>query len=176
MDVDIVPLFPSSPGYTKNFDGSLNMTYLTDFFKKESFLGGTTIEGIVAVDRKPRYGSEPPFTGAKLVAPEWAEKHNRRPSKPGKMGWEDFKDTYRTEARWLKAIQHLRDKGVLENEWSDIGPIIQEIQRDLKWEEYDIIMEKLWNLFGKNLLKHATVGFPEYYKKYLETNGDNNDE
>jgi hypothetical protein len=106
-----------------------------------------------------------------MVAPEMAEKHNRR-SRPGKITWEDFKDSYRTDARWIKAIQHRRDNGLLSNDNSDIGPLIVEIKRDIREEDYEIIMDFLWRNFGKKLLVEAVHGFPEFYKKLLD-GGDN---
>lgn len=44
-------------------------------------------------------------------------------------------DSYRTEARWQKAVQHLRDEGKLLGEPKDIGPLMAEIWRDLVEEE-----------------------------------------
>ncbi len=170
LDIDVVPTFPSSSGYVKAFDGTIDMDYLTSLFKKESFLGGSTIEGIVITDYKATLvdmEGTPPWKAAKMVAPEMAEKHNRRIPRPGSISWGAFKETYHTDARWHKAIQHLRDAGKLTDSVKDIGPIIQEIQRDIKDEDYDIIMEFLWRNFGVDLLRNAIQGFPEFYKNRL---------
>ncbi len=88
------------------------------------------------------------------------------------MTWEEYKKTFQTEARWMKAIQHLRDSGELTNTVKDIGPIIKEIQADVKREEYEIIMEQLWQMYGRDLIKETTTHFPMFYKNYLEEESD----
>jgi ATP-dependent helicase/DNAse subunit B len=67
----------------------------------------------------------------------------------------------------LKAIQHLKEKGELEFTPRDIGKLIKEIQDDITEEEKENILNFLWNEFGKELLRNAVKGFPEFYKRYL---------
>ena len=88
----------------------------------------------------------------------------------GKGKWETFKESFRTEARWNKAVQHLRDNGELENAPRDIGVLIKEVHRDIQEEEMDEIKKFLWDELGKDLLRKSTAGFPEWYKEKLLKN------
>jgi hypothetical protein len=144
---------------------------LKELLETESVLGGTKIEGVVIKNYNKPFllGGQPiPVMAGKFVSEVfkekmrgWGEEHT------GKGKWEIFKDSYRTEARWQKSIQHLRDNGELENVPKDIGALIKEIHRDITEEEKEIIKDFLWKEFGKELLRKSTVGFPEWYKEQL---------
>lgn len=124
----------------------------------DSILGGKR-EGIVI----KQY--EPEFVVAKIVRPDF----NEIKSKTIKNGtkWEEYCSNYKTEARWLKAIQHLRDQDLLTGDMSDIGKIIPEINKDIKEEETERIKSDMWTIFHKDILRSATQGFPEWYRGYL---------
>ncbi len=81
--------------------------------------------------------------------------------------WLAFLESFKTEARWLKAIQHLRDGGVLENSPRDIGNLIKSIQQDIADEEKENIKNFLWNENKGDIFRYATKGFPEFYKSKL---------
>lgn len=138
----------------------------------DSFLGGSKIEGFVMMDLMHDYmiGDQYfPFTAGKVVAPEFQEKHNSKAygKKATKASWHSYCEGFCTEARWRKAIQHLREQGLIEDEFKDIGIIIREIHQDITDEEGDEIRSALWNFFKKDLLATAIKGFPEYYKKKI---------
>jgi len=140
----------------------------------ESFLGGTKIEGIVIKNwaQSVLVGDQYiyPLCG-KFVSEKFKEKMGQSKNQySGKGRWEDYKDSFRTEARWLKAIQHLRDNGELLGEPKDIGPLLKEINRDISDECKEEIMAFLWKEFGKDLCRKATAGFAEWYKEYLLKN------
>ena len=78
-----------------------------------------------------------------------------------------FKENYRTEARWAKAAQHLKEAGKLEGTPRDIGKLIVEVKRDIEEEEMEAIKDFLFKQFGEELLRRSTVGLPEYYKNKL---------
>jgi hypothetical protein len=84
--------------------------------------------------------------------------------------WGEFKNRFKTEARWNKAIQHLRDQGVLENKESDIGLLCKETMCDILLEEEKTIQDFFNKTFRKELLKHAITGLADYYKNYLIEN------
>lgn len=71
------------------------------------------------------------------------------------------------KARWLKAIQHLREKGALKDGPEDIGPLMRELSTDLHAEEAVWIAEKLFEAFWKQIAKGVSNGFPDFYKKLL---------
>jgi len=78
-----------------------------------------------------------------------------------------FIKSFRTEARWRKAVQHLQEKGELEGGPRDIGKLMKEINTDIEQEE----IEEIKNFFCKHFLKQikrtAGAGFPEWYKDQL---------
>jgi hypothetical protein len=145
-------------------------TKLEEFFPRISVLGNETLEGVVVKNyAKPSLvgNMEQPSFG-KLVREDFKERNSKEwkaDSAPSKL--EAFIDSFRTEARWNKAIQHLRDDGKLTNEPKDIGPLIAEIKKDLAEEEAETIKQGLYRLFMEQIARHATGGFPEFYKEYL---------
>ena len=74
---------------------------------------------------------------------------------------------YCTEARWQKAVQHLRDDGELENSPRDIGRLIKEIPNDIKKECEEEIKEKLFKWAWPKMARATHRGFPEWYKEQL---------
>lgn len=127
-----------------------------------SNLGGCKIEGIVIKNYSKGLV-------AKLVSEEFKEVHGSKKEMKvkGPSKFDEYKSRFRTEARWAKAVQHLTEKEVLTNSPSDIGPLLKEINEDVTLEEKDNIQEWLWNNYGKEVLKHACYGFPQWYKEKL---------
>lgn len=166
IGIDSVPLLFTGIINEKNILNTLN-----DLLNTESFLGHPYIEGFV-VKRYVDYivgGQVLPLMAGKYVSEKFKEVHRSEWKKEntGKGKWDLFKESYRTEARWEKAIQHLRDEDKLVNEPKDIGPLIKEIMRDITDEEKEIIKDKLWKEFGSDLLRKSVAGFPEWYKERL---------
>lgn len=58
----------------------------------------------------------------------------------------------------------------------DIGKLMKRVNIDIEEEEKENIKDFLWKEFGKELLKHATKNFPNWYKEYLakQNFGENN--
>ena len=145
------------------------------FLDTDSQLGGTKIEGFVVKNlcREVMIGDMPvPFIQGKFVSEKFKEKHGVAwKNKGAGHGWDVFKENYRTEARWDKSIQHLREQSKLINSPVDIGALVSEIQRDITEECEEEIRDYLWKHYGKSLLRRSTQGFPEYYKKSLLERG-----
>lgn len=141
------------------------------FLGKESFLGGPDIEGIV-IKNYEQFGSDGKMLMGKVVSEDFREKHgtdwkNKQPSRKDVI--EQIIDELRTEARWMKSVQHRREDGLLENAPRDIGPLIKEIQNDVKEEEEEYIKQVLFNHFWKKISRGIIRGMPEWYKgKLLE--------
>lgn len=74
---------------------------------------------------------------------------------------------YRTEARWDKAIQHLREEGKLDETMRDVPVLLKEIFSDIEAEESENLKNLLWQTFRKDILKGAADGFASYYQKRL---------
>jgi hypothetical protein len=153
-----------------------NPEMLKDIMDKESVLGGSKMEGVVIKNYQQPFllGGQPiPVMAGKYVSEAFKEVHRTSWSKEHTAGgkWQAFKAGYNTEARWNKAIQHLEEKGELERAPRDIGKLITEIQRDITEEEQENIKQFLWNHQGKEVLRSACVGFPEFYKSKLLERG-----
>lgn len=139
---------------------------LREYLEKDSILGGCKIEGVV-VKNYARFGRDKKVLMGKLVAQEFKEKHakewkNQNPSGKDVVGL--LGEEYKSEARWQKAIQHLRDNGQLFNEPKDIGNLIKEINLDVLKECEDEIKAKLFKWAWPVISRKITAGFPEWYK------------
>ena len=142
---------------------------LMEFLDQDSILGGTKIEGIVAKNYS-QFTMEKKIAIGKFVSEKFKEVHGGewRKANPTKQ---DIIDSlivkYKTEARWEKSIQHLRDAGTLEGSPRDIGSLIREIPEDVLKECRDEIADALFNHFWQQIRRGITGGFPDYYKKKL---------
>lgn len=171
LDIDVVPLV---------FKGKVeNVEDLRSMIDRESMLGGAKVEGIVVKNyvRQFLLGGQPmPLMAGKYVSEAFKEVHRKSwgGEHTTKGGWELFKMGYRTEARWDKAIQHLREAGQLTNSPKDIPLLMAEVTRDITEEEMETIKNWLWNNQGKELLRLAVAGLPEYYKTKLLERGFEN--
>lgn len=147
---------------------------LKRFLERESFLGGQKIEGIVAKSYLHFYGGKPMM--GKLVSEKFKEVHQKewKVGNPGKKDViETLIESYAVEARWNKAIQHLREAGTLTNSPQDIGPLLKEIAADIQKEEEDAIKDALFKWAWPQISRGTSRGFPQWYKdKLLEVDND----
>lgn len=139
------------------------------FLERESILGGTKVEGVV-IKNYALFTAEKKVAMGKYVLEAFKEVHqgdwkDRNPSS------RDFEtiliEKYRTDARWLKAIQHLREDGRLTESPQDIGVLIKEIPADVKKECEQEIKDALFTHFWPHISRGITHGFPEWYKEEL---------
>lgn len=155
------------------FKGKVNdFEELKDLLKKESVLGKCKIEGFVVKNYSKELllgGRIIPLMCGKYVSEEFKEVHRKNWSREntGKGKWDSFKESFQTEARWLKALFYLRDNGELENAPRDIGTIMKRVQIDIEEEEKENIKEFLWKEFGREVLRKSIKGIPEWYKERL---------
>lgn len=164
MDIECVPFL---------FEGKIESSSgFLDLLDRISILGGQKIEGVVVKNYHKPYmlaDQYQPFMAGKFVSEKfkevaantWGKEHT------SKGGFDAFRESFATEARFHKAIQHLKEAGMLDNSPKDIGPLIKEMQRDITEEEKENIKDRLWGLFGKDILRTAVRGVPEKYKEYL---------
>jgi len=169
LDIDVIPLL---------YKGRVsNLEELTLFLERDSYLGGCKIEGMVVKNYLQPFllGGQPiPVMAGKYVSEAFKEVHRKNWTKDNtcKGKFETMKRQYCTEARWEKAIQHLKEQGELENAPRDIGKLLKEVNSDIVAEEKENIKNELWKLFSREILAGATRGFPEFYKKKLMGNSD----
>ena len=161
LDLEVVPLLFTGLVDKGNFDALLDT---------ESFLGGPTIEGIVFKPVEPLYGRDAKRLMAKFVSEEFKEVHRKEwgtKANPKATALEILWGMLATEARWEKAIQHMRDDGLLQNAPQDIGPLIQEVKRDVWEEERQLIADTLLDAFEHEFTRGLTRGLPSWYKRRL---------
>lgn len=161
LGLECVPLLHKGPidGFD-SFKGLLDM---------ESVLGGCKIEGFV-VKNYNLFTAEKKVAIGKYVSEAFKEKHQTawKNSNPGiRDVVQALIHEYKTDARWRKAIQHLRDDGKLEGSPKDIGVLIQEIPADILKDSEQEIKDRLFNHFWPHIRRGVTNGFPEFYKQEL---------
>jgi hypothetical protein len=76
-------------------------------------------------------------------------------------------ETYKSSARWEKAVFRLRDNGQLENSPRDIGNLVKSVWPDIAAECEEEIKETLWKHYSKGICRGVTKGLPEWYKQRL---------
>lgn len=164
LGLECVPCFPA------NIINNAND--LLGYLEIESILGGVKIEGVV-VKNYLKYTDDKKYYVGKYVSEQFKEKH-RKEWKVSNMGTKDIIfllcEELRTEARWNKAIQHLKENGDLLNDVKDIGNLLKEIQNDIEAEEKEYIKDKLYSYAIKDINRSIIRGFPEFYKEYLLKN------
>lgn len=171
LDVDTVPLI---------YSGTCSPEFVLGLVKERvSYLGGQKIEGVVAKSYKSwLFMGEIPQTvmSGKYVTEEFKEVHvkNWKKENTGKGKLEVAMSQYKSEARWNKAVQHLRDNANLDGSPKDIGNLIKEVREDIIAEEKENIKDQLWEIYKNDFLATATNGLPQWYKESLvkgEING-----
>lgn len=161
MGLEVVPTFFIGRVY--------DMVELVPLMDRESFLGGTKIEGIV-VKNYYRFGVDHHVLMGKLVSEAFKEVHGtdwrlRNPN--GRDVVQGIIDQLRTNARWNKAVQHLRDAGTLTDSPKDIGLLFRAVNEDVLKEEFEQIKEVLFKHFWRDIARGVTRGLPEWYKEQL---------
>jgi hypothetical protein len=164
LSIDIVPLLYK--GKIDTVDG------LHKLLETESFLGGPKIEGVVVKNYSQPFllGGQPiPIMMGKYVSEAFKEIHRKNwgAEHTGQGRWDVYKSQFRTEARWQKAVQHLKEKGEIEGEPRDIGKLMKEVSLDIIAEEKEAILKVLWEEFGKEVVRVGVHGLAEWYKNEL---------
>ena len=164
LDINIIPQL---------YEGKVNLEQVKELLTTQSYLGREIIEGVVIKNFEQNLclGGHvfPLFT--KYVREAYKERHGKdwkvRSPKTTLMDWiQGFK----TEARWGKAIQHLKDNNELENDPRDIGKLIQEVKKDIIEEETEYIKEYLFKKYIQDITRVSVQGLPEWYKEKLLNN------
>ena len=150
---------------------------LNELLKRTSVLGGADIEGVV-IKNYSRFGVDGKTLMGKHVSEAFKEVHSVewRKSNPTKGDIiEQLILGYRTEARWHKAIQHVKERGELTDTPKDIGTLMKEISIDTKAECEDEIKERLFKYAWPKISRSISAGFPQFYKNELMKKQFDND-
>lgn len=161
IGIDVIP---------ELYRGKADVNKIKELLTTPSYLGKQLVEGVVIKNYKEFIfvgnNTYPLFT--KYVREEYKEK--QRCGWTGarhKLGLDDFIRSFKSEPRWQKAIQHLKEEGRLTNSPKDIGELIKEVQKDIAEEEKDNIIHFLYRHYIKDILRVSTQGFVEWYKNKL---------
>ena len=165
IGLEVVPLFAEGVFTEANI-----LAHKDIWLSRESILGGTKVEGVV-IKNYNVFTAEKKVAMAKLVRDDFKEQNaiNWKAAKPSTADVvQKLIDTYRTEARWRKAVQHLRDSGELQGEMRDIPLLMKEVSNDVLKECKDEILEQLFAYAWPKIMKGITRGLPEWYKTQIE--------
>jgi hypothetical protein len=153
------------------YQGSVNewvMNSFAEYLKKQSILGGP-VEGIV-IKNYNRFTFDGKLAKGKIVTEAFKEQH-RDAWKISNPGAKDFvqalASSMRTEARWRKAVQHLKEAGKWEGSPRDIGPLMKNVHTDIDTEDADQIAQALLKHFLPQIKRAVCAGLPEWYKKEI---------
>ena len=146
-----------------------SLSMFNEFLENISILGGQKIEGVV-VKNYNLITDDKKVAMGKYVSEAFKEVHNadwkdRNPSRTDIVI--QIIDKYKNEARWNKAIQHMRENGILDESTKDIGKLIQEVNQDIIIECENEIKDILFKHFWKIISRGVTQGLPEWYKQKL---------
>jgi hypothetical protein len=145
-----------------------NVEQITELVTKTtSVLGNEIIEGIVVKNYSQHtvIGDKQLCFG-KYVREGFKERHGGEWKAIGNK-LEDWIKSFQSEARWQKAVIHLREKGLLEDSPKDIGNLFKEIHHDILKEETDEIKEFLFKHHIDRIKRVASAGCAEWYKDQL---------
>lgn len=161
LGLEVVPLM---------FEGMVtDFEMFKSFMDRESILGGCKVEGVV-IKNYSLFTAEKKVAMGKYVSEAFKEVHEAdwKERNPNKAEIEMLLiETYRTEARWQKAVQHLRENGALEGSPKDIGVLMREVPADILKECEEEIKDKLFKHFWQKIQRGVTRGLPEWYKEEL---------
>lgn len=136
-----------------------------------SVLGGQKIEGVVI---KPlmydQFGTDKKVLMGKFVSERFKEIHSNewKKTNPSRGDIVDgIVGALKTEARWHKAVQHLREAGQIEDSPRDIGKLMKEVQADIEKEEAEEIKDRLFKFAMPIIRRRVTAGLAEWYKEQL---------
>ena len=151
------------------FNGCLaSIEQLAKYLDTPSVLGGT-IEGVV-IKNYSRFGRDKKALMGKFVREDFKEAHkvewsNSNPGTSDILAM--LAQSCRTEARWAKCVQRLRDAGQIEGSPRDIAKLMPSIKADAKEELEAEIKEQLYRWAWPTIERRLVAGMPEWYKATL---------
>lgn len=157
------------PELTFAIQGNVTLDLLKELLERESVLGVTKIEGVVIKNYR-RFGVDGHCLMGKYVSEKFKEMHQKdwKQKNPSQMDIvQQLSAELKTDARWMKAVQHLKEQGLLKDEPADIGILLKELNRDIEEECREYVKDRLYSQVRKQILQGATKGFPEFYKRLL---------
>lgn len=156
------------------FEGVIeDVAHFRQLLETESVLGGQKIEGVVVKplgydlfgrDKKVLFGKFVSEAFREVNAKVWHMEHRTKSSNDI---LEVLCFAFGTQARWQKAVQHLKERGLIQNAPQDIGELMKEVPEDIAKECTEEIKEKLFEWAWPQIRRGFVKGLPEWYKEEL---------
>lgn len=163
LGLECVPMYAIGDGQIVNVD------MIHSYLERTSVLGGAKVEGVV-IKNYSRFGPDKKVLMGKHVSEAFKEIHRGEWKEKNPSGIDiisQLKQSYTTPARWMKAVQHLKEAGKLTTSPKDIGPLIAEVIKDVQAECEEEVKKKLFEWAWPNVRRGLTYGLPEWYKEQL---------
>lgn len=133
-----------------------------------SILGGQKVEGVVIKSHnRSAIGKHVSANFKELITGK-----RQTPKIPRESIIDALISELATEARWQKAVIHLKERGQLTGSKRDIGPLLKEAGKDMHTESESYIKDRLFAWAWPQIAKDALRPLPEWYQKYLESEKD----
>jgi len=145
---------------------------MMSFMDTTSILGGSKIEGMVFKNYLS-FGRDGKCLMGKYVSEKFKEQNKSEFRKANPTGGDIMHmlaQKYRSEARWEKAIIHMKEDGLFTGTVKDIGPLMKRIQVDVDEECAEEIKSALYKWAKPHIIRKCPAGFPEYFKAKLAEN------
>ena len=146
-----------------------DMQQFRGYLETISCLGGQKVEGVV-IKNYARFGLDKKVLLGKFVSESYKEVHARewKAANPTQGDiLERLIRSLKTDARWHKAVQHLRERGDIEDSPRDIGKLMKEVPIDVAKEEMEFMKDKLFDWAWPHVKRGVIGGLPEWYKEQL---------
>lgn len=163
LGLEVVPLIYEGNGL------DLNLAGLKEILEKTSVLGEQKIEGVV-IKNYTQFGPDKKALLGKHVSEAFKEVHKKTWGESNPNGQDIITrigQMYKTEARWNKAVQHLKEQGALTGTPRDIGSLLKEVQTDILAECTDEIKQELFKWAWGDISRIVISGLPYWYKDEL---------
>ncbi len=152
LGMEAVPILLHGSGLTADRLGGL--------MDRTSFLGGSTIEGVV-VKREQLAG--------KLVSDRFKEfKKSKASVRKADNPVAACVASVATEARFHKIVQHMKEEGSWSGDYSDIPWLCRELQKDVFEECEDQMKDIVWKSVERRVRKMLPGKLVPWYKKECE--------
>ena len=159
MDLEVAVVYWEGRGT------DLNLPLLKELAERSSLLGGP-MEGVV-IKNYTQFKRDDKVQMGKYVREEFKEVHKQARKAQNPDIVEGLALILNTERRWEKAVEYLRDQGVLTGTAQDIGPLMKRVKYDTVEEERDFIVEQILKHLLPKLGRKLGRGLPEWYKERL---------
>ena len=149
----------------------LNGDVIKGLLETTSVLGNEKIEGVVVkqYDVFYRGGFQtgmPIFI--KFVRPEFKERNKENWNVANHKNYmEEIIDDLANPNRFLKAYNHLRERGEIQNKLQDIAKLVPEVKIDIETEEKERLKEIWWKSNKDLILRSVGRRVPTWYKTKL---------